>query len=138
MTQRELRRLKRDASIDRGLTPEDIAKRVEDCTAHYPFPVTVTDVRYSPADDTYKVSYRYVDAAAYKEFYGKTVPAGGVSPETVANASYIFRGSNFVLESDGYGTYSGPITNASFLAPLDNKESSWVTSKTPSPLRRHR
>ena len=103
-TQRELRALQ-------PLSAEDVAIQFEKSTTGGPIATTVEDVRYSPTEDAYKVSFSWLNA-------------------TTGQSTY----TSVKLKGDGFGAYKGVIHSAKFATPLGHKDSVPVFVRTASPL----
>jgi hypothetical protein len=73
----------------------------------------VTDVRYSPAENAYKVDFSWTDSQTGQSW-----------------------SSDVKLKSDGFGTYFGQIRNSEFVKPLKSSDSYLVVVETPSALKR--
>ncbi len=73
--------------------------------------VSVRDVRYSSAADSYKVEFAWTDATDHKTWFAEVI-----------------------LKSDGYGSYTSLIRNEPFITPLGYKNGVPIEVKTPSPL----
>lgn len=93
------------------LSAEEVARQFEEGTTLGPISTTVKDVRYSPAEDAYKVDLSWTDA-------------------TTGNSW----STDVILSTDGYGTYFGRIRNRPFIELLGHEDGFTVAVKTPSPL----
>ena len=113
LTNRKLAQTERELTTLQPLSAEEVAQQFEKCTKLGPISTTVKDVRYSPTDDAYKVSFSWVDAISRKTWH-----------------------TEVKLTADGYGTYFGIIRSGEFIRPLGHKDGFSVSVKTSSPLKK--
>jgi hypothetical protein len=109
ITNRKLARLNMELSSYQPLPPKEVARQFAKSTTHGPITTSVTDVRYSPDNDEYKVQFSWVDATNGKTWSSDTR-----------------------LKHDGFGVYYGEIRNGPFIQPLGFKELFPVSVRTPS------
>ena len=95
------------------LSADEVAQQFQNRTTLGPLSVTVTDVRYSEADDAYKVVFQW-----------KNRDTGQLW------------GGDVKLKGNGFREYHGLIRNVPFIRPLGYNESFTVSVTTPSPLPR--
>ena len=93
------------------LSTRDVATQFEGCTTVGPISTEVTDVRYSPEDDSYKVRFSWTNQDDGQTWW-----------------------TDVILKSDGYGSYGGMIRNGPFTKPLGYKNGFAVAVQTPSGL----
>jgi hypothetical protein len=108
MTQRELNSLKRELSTTRPLSAKEVARQFEKRTTLASIATKVSDVRYSPQDDSYKIAYSWTDSST-----GQTWS------------------SDVFLNADGYGSYVGKIISKEFIGPLGRNDAYYVSVETP-------
>ena len=97
--QYQIASLKSQLSSDATTMPIDadlVAADVERYLASHPLPCSVTEVRYSENDDTYKIGYKWTNPKDQKTWF-----------------------STVLLKGNGFGEYAGCISNPEFLAPID-------------------
>lgn len=111
LTNRTLRNTQRELAALRPLSVEDVARQFEARTSVSPMKVNVSDVRYSPEKDAYRVAFSWTDSNTTKEW-----------------------SSDVMLESDGFGVYLGVIRNSEFAGPLGHTNGFTVAVTTPSTL----
>jgi hypothetical protein len=95
------------------LSAEEVARQFERNTsiAGGRISTKVNDVRYSPAENAYKVTFTWTDSQLGESW-----------------------SSDVKLKSDGFGTYFGKISNSEFVRPLKNSDGYLVVVGSPSPL----
>ena len=86
LTYRKLARTERELDAMRPLPEQEVARQFEKKTTLGPVRTTVTDVRYAPKEDAYKVSFSYVisggPTASPTEWTSSvTLPSYGLKPE---------------------------------------------------------
>lgn len=119
MTYRELEGIRhelhalRETSMESNwpLPAEEVARQFKARTTLGPISTLVRDVRYSPKEDSYKVEYSCTNDANTEKW-----------------------SSDVILDSTGYGRYSGEIRWDAFTTPLGYDERFVVSVETPSPL----
>ena len=126
VTRLEVARLKASRTLPIAnaspIPPDVVAASVEQHLASHPLPTSVNDVRYSLNDDSFKVRYQWTDPTDGKQW-----------------------SSDVTLKGDGYGEYTGCITNDKFLNAIQlqispggpttgNVDRMWVGASTPSSL----
>jgi hypothetical protein len=97
----------------RPLPVEEVARQFESNATLGPIKTTVRDVRYSPKEDAYRVTFSWVDSQAKQEW-----------------------STDLELRSDGFGQYYGVIMNGPFIEPLGNTHGFTVLVKAPSALKK--
>jgi hypothetical protein len=94
------------------MSVEDVARKFENSTKFGTTTTKVTDVRYSPTENAYKVQFSWTDAKTGQDW-----------------------SANVKLTPDGFGVFYGKIYNPEFLRAVgSNNEYYMVAVETPSPL----
>lgn len=111
----KLVRTERALSALQPISVEEVARQFERNTSIGGGRITtkVTDVRYSPAENAYKVNFSWTDSQTGQSW-----------------------SSDVKLKSDGFGMYFGQIRNSEFVKPLKSSDVYLVVVETPSALRR--
>jgi hypothetical protein len=91
------------------LSVDEVARQFQAATTLGPVTTKVSDVRYSPKEDAYRVRFSWTDA--------KTAQTWSTDVE---------------LKNDGFGTYVGAIRNSEFIQPLGYTDQFFVAVETPS------
>ena len=108
-----LMRIERELNASRPLSAEEVARQFETSTKFSTFSTKVQDVRYSPKEDSFLVSFSWDD------------------PTTKTSWSTEVR-----LKPDGYGRYFGQIRSGEFLKSVGSTNDVYtVVVESPSPWR---
>jgi len=112
----KLVRVERTLSALQPIAVEDFARQFENVTTvgGGRIRTKVTDVRYSPVENAYKVRFSWTDSQTGGQW-----------------------SSNVILKSDGFGTYFGQIRNPEFLVPIKAGDSYMVAIESPPALERN-
>jgi hypothetical protein len=113
MTQRRLSQLESEAASQRPLSVEEVARQFEKNASVGPVTVKVTDARYSPKVDSYRVNFSWTD------------------PKTKVNWE-----SQVNLAQDGFGKYFGTISSDQFIQAVGYQGGFTVVVETPSAFKR--
>ena len=108
-------RTERALSTLQPISVEEVARQFERNTSIGGGRITtkVTDVRYSPEENAYKVVFSWTDSQSGQRW-----------------------GSDVKLKSDGFGTYFGQIRNSEFVKFLTTSDAYTVVVESPSTLER--
>jgi hypothetical protein len=96
------------------ISAQAVAQQFEQATSVRKVTTKVDDVRYSRSNDAFQVSFSWNDPASKSRW-----------------------SSQVVLESDGFGTYFGPIRSSEFLKAIgSNNDSYMIAVQSKSPMQR--
>jgi hypothetical protein len=102
-----------ELTASRPLRAEEVARQFEMATNVNQLKTKVEDVRYSPEKDAYRVRFSWTDPVTKSQWSTDTT-----------------------LESDGFGTYFGPILSVEFLKAIGSKEDRYMIAvASESPLK---
>ena len=112
-SQRRLAQLELEVASIRPLSAEDVAQQLQAYLSAGATPAKVTDVRYSPKEDAYRVQFSWLDPKLGQTWF-----------------------SELQLVSDGYGKYNGAIGSSDFLKAFGyTGPEMYVTAAKPSPFK---
>ena len=112
ISQRRLAQLELDVASSRPLSAEDVAQQFQKNLGTGAVTVKVTDVRYSPKEDAYRIQFSWLDPKSGQNWI-----------------------SEAQLNSDGYGKYNGAVGSAEFLKAIGYTSQLYVTVAKPSLLK---
>ena len=112
LTTRELSSRRRELEALQPLSVQEVARQFEARTSQGTLKVTVSDVRYSQADDAYRVKFSCVNSTD--------------------GASWT---SDVKLEGDHFGSYSGMIRDGTYLTAIGtSSDGFYIVVEPPSTL----
>ena len=108
-SQRRLAQTEKELETHRPLSLKEVASQFEQGTTLGPISTTVRDVRYSPDENAYRISFSWTNRNTAQTW-----------------------STDVMLRSDGFGQYYGEIRNTDFIKPLGHPERYLVGVQTPS------
>ncbi len=112
-TREQLNQTESELATMRPLAVDEVARQFESNTTLGPIKTKVRDVRYSPKEDAYRVSFSWVDPQTKQEW-----------------------STEVKLTSDGFGGYYGVIHSNEFTKPLGDTNGYTVGIKAPSSFKK--
>ena len=112
ISQRRLAQLELEVASSRPLSAADVAQQLQKYLGTGAVTVKVTDVRYSPKEDAYRVQFSWLDPKSGQNWI-----------------------SEVQLVSDGYGKYNGAVGSTEFLKAIGYTSQLYVTVAKPSPFK---